>query len=659
MNYYNLQVSSYKGLYTYCSVEDIEIGTCCIVNFRNKKELACILEKTNFNQNIKNIKEIEEILYDDKIDSKIFELIKWIKEYYISEYHLILPSIINLNYKNYDKIKKYKEEIILENEKIKIKKNKENIILNDEQNKISNEIINSDFNNFLLYGITGSGKTEIYISVIDYYIKNKKSVILLVPEIALTEQIIKRFSDKYDENIIVFHSKLTTKKRLKAFQKAKTKDFCIVIGTRSSLFLPVKNLGLIIIDEEHESTYKQEDNITYNAKSVALKRAMLENSKTLFGSATPSFESLYLASTGKFKRLDLLARYNNSSLPEYEIKEITSVDDMIDDKILEKISQKLYKDEQVIVILNRKSYSVVVECENGHKKKCPNCSINLNYLKSKNILRCTHCNYIEKYSENCLECGHKYIKKGIGTEKVEEILDKYFGEDILRMDSDTMTTDKKLKDAYEMFKNKEKKILIGTQMIAKGFHFKDVTLVIVVNSEQTLNISDFRNSEKTYQLILQASGRAGREEKKGKVVLQTFDKNSKFISQIVENDYLKFYEDQIYYRELFFLPPISKMIKITLLSKNDEKTRKESIKFYNDLNKIYNNVKNEFSSDFNISPPEKSPIHKLNKKYRYNMYIYGNKNDYNKIKKILRYLKNKEEIYESDIYIDVEPLNLI
>lgn len=659
MNYYNLQVSGYKGLYTYCRKEKIEAGTCCIVNFRNKKELACVIEETNFNGEIKKIKEISEIIEDEKIEKNIMELIKWIKEYYVSEYNLIIPSVINLNYKNYDKIQKYKEEIKKEEETKKIRKKVENIVLNEEQKKISDEIINSSDKNFLLYGITGSGKTEIYLSVIDYFVENKKSVILLVPEIALTEQIIKRFSEKYYDDIIIFHSKLTTKTRLKAFQKAKLKEFSIVIGTRSSLFLPVNNLGLIIVDEEHESTYKQEDTVTYNAKSVALKRAIIENAKTVFGSATPSFESLYLSSINQFKRLDLLTRYNNSSLPSYEIKEITSTENMIDEKILEKISEKLYKDEQVIVILNRKSYSVVVECENGHKKKCPNCSINLNYLKSKNILRCTHCNYVEKFNDKCEECGEKYLKKGIGTEKVEEILDKYFGEDILRMDSDTMTTDKKLKEAYNMFKNKEKKILIGTQMIAKGFHFKDVTLVVVVNAEQTLNISDFRNSEKTYQLIMQASGRAGREDKKGEVLLQTFDKNSKFISQIVENDYLKFYEDQIYYRELFFLPPISKMIKITVLNKTDEIAKKESLLLYRNINKIYLGIKDKFSQDFNISEPEKSPIHKLNKKYRYNVYIYGNKDDYNKIKKILRYIKNNEEIYNSDIYIDVEPLNLI
>lgn len=659
MFYYNLQVASKKGLYTYKSKEKIQIGTTCLVNFYNKEQLGLIISEINENDidfDKNKIKEIQNVFYDDILSENVIKLIEWMKKYYISDYNLIIPAIKKLSYKDYLKIEKYKNEV----EKIKLDELKNNnTILNEEQQKVYEEIISSDNKFFLLYGVTGSGKTEVYIKIIEENLKNDKETILLVPEIALTTQIMKRLKKEFGNNVVIYNSKITPKQKTMAYLKVKQGKAKVIVGTRSALFLPTNKLATIIIDEEHENTYKQDDNINYNAKTVAFKKASLENAKVILSSATPSFESLHLVETGILKQLNITKRYNNASLPNYEIKEIKNFSEIINDEILDKIADKLKKNEQVIILYNRKSYSILLKCPNCEEiKMCPNCSSKLNYLKSKNILRCNHCNYIEEYSEICNNCNSKMIKQGIGTEKIEEKLMEKFGNEILRMDSDTMSTNNKLEEAYRIFLNKEKKILLGTQMIAKGFHFPDVTLVIVLNLDQILSIPDFRNGEKTFQLVMQASGRAGRGNKSGTVLIQTFDKDIEMIKFIEKNDYIGFFKRQEIYRKAFFLPPFSKLIKISIINKVEKIALQES-NLINTLIKEYiTKSKYNYSDSINIKEPEPAPIYRINKLFKFNILIYLNNKDYNNIKQILKYIKENIEL-KSTIHFDVEPLNLM
>lgn len=319
----------------------------------------------------------------------------------------------------------------------------------------------------------------------------------------------------FGENVALIHSKMSSKKRKEEWERIYTGKVKVVLGARSAIFAPVKNLAYIIIDEEHENTYKQEDNARYHTRNVAFKRAMIENAKVILGSASPSFESFYYAQSGKIKLLELKNRYNNAKLPEVKIIDLEKEEDILSKELLEEISKTLDKKEQVILFLNRKSYSLLLKCHDcSQKHKCKNCSSNMRYFKKENVLRCIHCNYETKLIKKCSCCGSEKIEfLGEGIEKVEEKLVQYFGqENILRIDGTNIKTVTELESKFKDFKNQKYKIMIGTQIIAKGLDFPNVTLVGIINAEQSLQLPDFRQGERTFQLILQASGRAGRAE---------------------------------------------------------------------------------------------------------------------------------------------------
>lgn len=640
--YYQIYVKKRRSTYTYSSDKELEIGTYCEVDFAKSKLLGIVIRESK-KEDIGDfkIKSIDKVLLDiPKIPENILNLAIFINTYYITDFFASLALVGPYDKMSLESIKK------LEIADVDIK---EEICLSEKQFEIYNEIINSKESYFLLHGITGSGKTQIYIKLIIEALNRKKGSIFLVPEISLTTQMVNGLKKIFGDNISIIHSKMTPAKKKAEWEKIYSGKSKIVIGARSAIFAPVNNLGYIIIDEEHENTYKQEDNARYHTRNVALKRAMLEDCKVIFGSATPSFETYYYAQKGSIKLLELNERYNGATLPEVEVVNLEDEDGYLSKTLLKNMKETISKGEQVILILNRKSHSVQVKChECNEKLKCPRCSVNLQYYKQINMLKCSHCEYNVKMYEKCPNCeSSKFNFLGMGTEKLEEELEELFGkENILRMDSTTMKTNSLLKKAYTDFINQKYQILVGTQIVAKGFHFPNVTLVGVINSDQILQFSDFRAGEKTFQLVTQAAGRSGRGDKKGKVIIQTYNSDSNLIESIKNSDFKSYYNEDMSLRELVKLPPFVKYIKIIVSSKKEEKSKKQ-------INDIYSLVYDKF--DY-VSQPDRANIYKLNDDYRNVIYIKTNNKEMIKNRSLLKSIKDQSNS-SVRVLIDVDPLN--
>lgn len=640
--YYQIYVKKRKSTYTYSSDKELEIGTYCEVDFAKSKLLGIVIRESK-KEDIGDfkIKSIDKVLLDiPKIPKNILNLAIFINTYYITDFFASLALVGPYEKMSLDSIKKLEiEDTVI----------KEEIHLSEKQSEIYNEIVNSEENYFLLHGITGSGKTQIYIKLIIEALNRKKGSIFLVPEISLTTQMVTGLKKIFGDNISIIHSKMTPAKKKAEWEKIYSGKSKIVIGARSAIFAPVNNLGYIIMDEEHENTYKQEDNARYHTRNVALKRAMLEGCKVVFGSATPSFETYYYSQKGKIKLLELNERYNGATLPEVEIVNLEDEEGYISKTLLENMKETISKGEQVILILNRKSHSIQVKChECNEKLKCPRCSVNLQYYKQINKLKCSHCDYSVKMYEKCPNCkSSKFDFLGLGTEKLEEELNELFGaENILRMDSTTMRTNTLLKKAYTDFINQKYQILVGTQIVAKGFHFPNVTLVGVINSDQILQFSDFRAGEKTFQLVTQAAGRSGRGDKKGKVIIQTYNSDTNLIESIKNSDFKSYYNEDMSLRELVKLPPFIKYIKIIVSSKKEDKSKKK-------IDDIYALLYNKFEY---VSQPDRANIYKLNDDYRNVIYIKTNNKEMIKNRSLLKSIKDQSNS-SIRVLIDVDPLN--
>ena len=525
--------------------------------------------------------------------------------------------------------------------------------LNEEQEKAKMDILTGKESFFLLKGITGSGKTEVYISIIKSAFNEGKGSIFLVPEISLTPQMIDRFKGEFKENIAILHSKLTQSERAKEWYDIYSGRKKVVLGVRSAIFAPVQNLGYIFLDEEHETTYKQDNNPRYNAKQVAIKRVELEGAKLVLGSATPSIESFYFAQKEIFKLIELKNRYNNAVLPEVEIVDMKGEESLYFSKrLLDEIRKTLLKGEQVLLLLNRKGYSTYIQCKDcGHVEECSHCSIKYSYYASQGVLKCNYCGRVKKYTGQCSKCGSKnLIHSGKGVERVEEEIKKYFDVRVIRVDSEMSKDREFFEKMYYDFLDKKYDIMVGTQLISKGLHFPDVTLVGVVNADTILNFPDFRAGEKTYQLVTQVAGRAGRGDKRGRVIVQTYQSEHPVFKRVKTNDYEGFYKEEIYNRELLEYPPFSKTINIGISSKY-EKYLEEFVKdFFRDIK--YENVE--------MYGPMRSMVYKVKDRFRYNIFIKGNIKEINIFKKKLKLkLTNYEKNDKIRIVVDVDPINLI
>lgn len=416
---------------------------------------------------------------------------------------------------------------------------------------------------FLLHGITGSGKTEIYLQAIQHVVEEGKEAIVLVPEIALTPQMVTRFKERFGSNVAVLHSALSAGEKYDEWRKIQNKSVQVVVGARSAVFAPFENLGIIIIDEEHETTYKQEDQPRYHARDVAIKRAMTYQCPVVLGSATPTLESYARAQKGIYTLLTLTERTNTLTMPSVEIidmrEELHAGNRTMFSRVLkEKIERCIEKGEQVVLMLNRRGYSTFVMCRDcGFVKECPHCDIALTYHKKMNTLKCHYCSHEEPMPPVCPECESDAIRYfGTGTQKVEESLTQLIPEArVIRMDNDTTRRKGAHEKLLQSFANKEADILLGTQMIAKGLDFEHVTLVGVLTADSMLHLPDFRSSEKTFQLLTQVSGRAGRHELQGEVIVQSYTPDHYSIKLASAYNFLEFYQKEMDIRRTFQYPP--------------------------------------------------------------------------------------------------------
>ena len=482
------------------------------------------------------------------------------------------------------------------------------------------------FSEFLLYGVTGSGKTEVYLQLIEKALNEHKSSILLVPEISLTPQTVNRFIARFGkENIAVLHSKLSIGERYDEWNKINEGRAKIVIGARSAIFAPVKDLGLIIIDEEHDSSYKSEMTPKYDAKEVARFMCKEANVPLLLGSATPDIDTFYRAKNEEIMLLELKNRANNASLPDIEIIDLREElakgnKSMISTRLYGEIQKNLNAKKQTILYLNRRGFSTFVMCRNcGYTVKCKNCNINLTYHSNTNKLKCHYCGYEEKLVTKCPSCGSEQIRYfGTGTQKLEYEINKLFpNASTIRMDIDTVSKKNSHEQILEKFKNDNIDILIGTQMVVKGHHFPNVTLVGVIAADGSLNIDDFRANERTFQILTQVAGRAGRGEDKGRVIIQTYNPDNFSIECAKKQDYNLFYNTEISLRKQLKYPPFCDIILIGFTSVIEKEVAKVA-------GKIHEYLKNRVLKEnlgiilYKALP---SPIDKIKNKYRWRILI--------------------------------------
>ena len=535
--------------------------------------------------------------------------------------------------------------------------------LNHEQKHVVNSILTSEDYQFLIHGITGSGKTEIYMSLVSHMINIDKESIILVPEISLTPQMIERFKGRFGKNVAVFHSRLSDGERYDEWLRVKNKEVKVAIGARSAIFLPFDNLGIIIIDEEHENSYKSDSDPKYNAREIGELKCDINNCKLVLGSATPSLETYYRCKMREIQLLSLKSRADGASLPEVRIVDmrqelLKNNKSMFSGELQYQIERALNDKEQVILFLNRRGFSTFVSCRKcGYVFKCENCDVSLTYHNNGNYLGCHYCGRKYPVKNTCPKCSSRYVKYfGVGTEKIQdEIKSKFPQARVLRMDFDTTRRKNSYEEIYNKFKNEEADILIGTQMVTKGLDFKNVTVVGVIAADLSLNLPDFRSGEKTFQLITQVSGRAGRGKKKGTVIVQTYTPDNYSIRFSAANDYENFFNDEIKLRHDMNYPPFSNILAINLSSK-DEKILIKNIQKLGIL--LNNKLKN--NDTITILGPCPCMLSKVKEFFRWQILIKGkfNTNTAEDIKNIV--YDSLQEVYNDiRISLDINPNSLL
>jgi primosomal protein N' (replication factor Y) len=525
--------------------------------------------------------------------------------------------------------------------------------------RIAEALLSGQFAAFLLHGVTGSGKTEVYLRAIAQLAESNSGAIVLVPEIALTPQLLGRFRQRFGSRVAALHSGLTDRERANEYRRIQAGQVDVAIGARSAVFAPFEKVGLIIVDEEHENSYKQDEGLRYHARDTAVMRAKIQHAIVVLGSATPSLESYYNAKTGKYGYLRLADRVDNRPMPEVRIVDVKSLSpgSISSPLLIEQMKHRFERKEQVLLLLNRRGFSSVLICRDcGTAIKCPSCSVSLTFHKSDSTLKCHYCGFFTRPPDKCPACLSIELKPlGTGTQKVEEELKALFPEArMTRMDSDTV----KGRDAYDKLlqqvDRREVDILLGTQMVAKGHDFPAVTLVGVVDADTGLNLPDFRSAEKTFQLITQAAGRAGRGELGGEVVIQTMNPNHYSIQHSRTHDYEGFYNDEIAYRTELRYPPISRVIKLEIKGPNEAHVIEAATIARNRIRSLMR------GKDAVLLGPAPAPISRVRGQYRFHLLLLSQHRD--RIKTLAIEGKNAvEEKYgrKCRVIIDVDPVNLM
>lgn len=544
--------------------------------------------------------------------------------------------------------------------KYRINKGSDEIVkktLTEDQEREYKSVDFNKYDTYLLYGVTGSGKTEVYIKWIEKCISEGKTAIMLVPEISLTTQIAKRFYEAFGSDVAIFHSSLSEGEKYDEYLKILRGEVHVVVGTRSAIFVPFTNLGIIIIDEEDSSSYKQDNNPRYHVRDMAIYRGKYNNIPVVLGSATPTLESKARADKGVYKLLKLSNRVGNAKLPiihvidmEGEMKKRNLIfSEFLQNKIREKLSRK----EQVILLLNRRGFSTFITCSNcGYTYKCPSCDITLTFHKSTNNLICHYCGYQKKKDEVCPECHEASLNYyGLGTERLEEkIKEMYPDARVVRMDQDTTRNKGSHEKIIGEFKEYKYDILLGTQMISKGLDFPKVTLVGVINADASLNIPDYRSSEVTYSLLSQVAGRAGRSEMPGEVIIQTFNPDNYVIECVKSNNYDKFYLQEMNFRKKLKYPPYYYLVGIKVIGKVYEKT-------IEDARKVKKYLDDNLNKETIVLGPTTASVFRFNNEYRMQIIIKYKFDD-----KLMATLKDLDNIFSGNkdnyLEIDFNPLRI-
>lgn len=604
----------------------------------------------------------------------------FLKQKYLIEYLLCHKQILVKDIENFEQISVSSIKTLIQNEILKkIKKEKKSVkdaiaqdefkTLNIEQlsakNKIIDAIQSNKYKTILLQGITGSGKTEVFLYAIKEVIESGGSAIVLVPEIALTKQTLERFQERFGNCVALTHSRMTPKERQKLYIMAEKGELSIIIGPRSAVFMPFVNIKLIVIDEEHEPSYKSESTPKYHAVDVAQMRMQRENGIVLLASATPSMETYYKCLTGEYDKVTLSRRVGNAVLPQ-----VTTVDmrlelrqgnnNVISSTLYTAIHDTLRQNKQVMLLINRRGHSTFINCRScGHVVKCNHCDVSMTYHLSSKSLECHHCGKKQEIPNKCPVCGSKHIRFfGSGTEKVEEYLDQHFHEyGIGRMDLDTTTGKEGHNKILTAFGKKEINLLIGTQMIAKGHDFKEVALVGIISADMSLFMQDFRSNERTFQLLTQAMGRAGRADTKGQVIIQTYNPDHIVLERIKNNQQQLFYEQEIKNRELMGYPPFTHLFTVLITGKNEN----EVIQTAHTLAQYYRHYSQKGKAVFRIIGPSTAVISKLADEYRWRIIILSENREKLLIygKYCLQKFNTIKKINDIKIQWDIDPENMM
>ncbi len=634
---------------------EIKIGSRVNAPFKKSYKVG-IVQSINTGTQKSALKKIKlrsiKSLLDDKplVPEKLLKLISWTSQYYMSTSGLALKNAVPSAFFTGKKAGKSR---ITYDDDIKASKT---IKLTSEQQDALEEINKNDEGAFLLHGVTGSGKTEVYINAIKALPAGKEAIVL-VPEIAITSQMVNRFRSIFGDAVVFYHSGLSLGERLTQWRRMRDGEVRVVIGVRSAVFAPFTNIGLMVIDEEQEPSYKQFEGLRYSARDVALARSKLEGMKIVLGSATPSMEAFYAAQNGTFKYLEIKNRVEKRTMPAVDIIDMTKAEKQtfsFSTKLLDALKETIEKKQQSLIMLNRRGYSPFLICTDcGHTYKCPACSITLIYHKDTNTLNCHYCNSYLDLQDNCPECKGTGVKHlGSGTQRVEEDIRLLLPDlAIKRMDRDT--TQKKLSH-YRIIKEMEDKkldVLLGTQMVAKGHDFPDVTLSAVISADIALNMPDFRSGERAFQLFTQLAGRSGRGEVSGKAMIQTYEPDHYVFKYVKDHDYKAFYNNEIELRKELSYPPFSKLIRIVFSFRTKDSGNKI-------IKSIANRVKKIDHKGVEVLGPAPTPIEKIRNLWRWHLILKG------KNSKILRQsatviIAKVKDLKEVKIDVDVDPINLL
>lgn len=533
--------------------------------------------------------------------------------------------------------------------------------LTEQQSAALKKIQSFSNETILLHGVTGSGKTEVYMRCISDVLKDNKTAMMLVPEISLTPQVLRTFRTRFGRNVAILHSGLSAGERFDEWRRILSGDAKVVVGARSAVFAPVRNLGIIIIDEEHDPSYVSESNPRYFTHEVAQERARICGCNLILGSATPSIESYYSAKTGKYKLVEMKTRVNAGPLPKIDIvdmcREVYDGNNGLFSRLLNsKLDECMKKGDQAIIFINRRGYSSYMMCRScGYVAKCVDCDVSLVYHKDENVLKCHYCGNRYKVLDECPVCHSENIKRGfVGTQQVVELLSQRYPDvGILRMDNDTTQTKGAHLDILSKFRQKKAHILVGTQMIVKGHDFPDVTLVGIVDADMSLHFADFRATERTYQLITQVAGRAGRADKPGEVVLQTYSPRHYVYRYIVNGDYAGFYEKEINLREVTKYPPFSRIVRVLVSCENEQ--------FAHDvLKKIFDRLSGDFKGkrdSIAYFAAMKSPVKRISNKYRVQILVRIVRDEENITRQIYEAV-DEYTIPKVSVFVEINPNNL-